>query len=260
MRRDEQHETPSAPHLVAHRGYPSMVPGNTVIGFQAALQAGARFLELDIQLTADGVPVLYHDRDTRRMSGVEGPLWARTHAELQHLEASFPARFGDRFRGNPIPSLADFCRLLSGAPQVTVFVELKRASLKQFGRQTMVDTVIETLTEIYDQTVLISFDDHAVEYARAAHGARIGWVLPAWSEQTQRRADKLACDYLFCSTERLPEDDHRIWQGAWQWTVYVVDEPEWALGLYRRGIDLVETDRIVDMLQHPLLGARAAYG
>lgn len=237
-----------------------MVPGNTAIGFQAALQAGARYLELDIQLTADAVPVLYHDRDTRRMSGVEGPLWARTHAEIQRLEASFPARFGDRFRGNPIPSLADFCELLSAWPQVTVFVELKHASLKQFGRQTMVDTVIDTLIEIRRQTVLISFDDRAVEYARGTHGARIGWVLPAWSERTQARADELACDYLFCSTKRLPEDDHRIWRGPWQWAVYVVDEPELALALYRRGIALIETDRIVDMLRHPLLGERARYG
>ncbi len=236
------------------------MPGNTLIGFEAALQAGARYLELDIQLTADGVPVLYHDADTLRMSGVAGRLRTRSLAEVKKLRASFPSRFGDRFKDNPIPSLLEFCELMAVWPEVTVFVELKRASLNHFGRANMVDAVVKILRAFGNQTVLISFDAAAMDYACSTHGMRIGWVLPEWSAANQARAEALAPHFLFCDMDILPQYDHHIWRGPWQWAVYVVDEPHQALALFKRGIDLVETDRIVDMLRHPLLAERAHYG
>jgi glycerophosphoryl diester phosphodiesterase len=250
----------TAPHLVAHRGVPASMPGNTLIGFEAALQAGARYLEMDIQLTADGVPVLYHDADTLRMSGIAGGLLARSLAEVKKLRASFPSRFGSRFKDNPIPSLFEFCELLARWPEVTVFVELKRASLNHFGRANMVDAVVKILRAFRNQAVVISFDAGAMEYACSNHGVRIGWVLPEWSAENQARAKALSPDYLICDVDILPEHDHHIWRGPWQWAVYVVDDPDQALTLSTRGIDLVETDRIVDMLRHPLLAERARHG
>ncbi len=236
------------------------MPGNTLIGFEAALQAGARYLELDIQLTADGVPVLYHDDNTLRMSGIAGGLLTRSLAEVKKLRASFPSRFGDHFKDNPIASLFEFCELLAVWPKVTVFVELKRASLNHFGRANMVDAVVKILSAFRNQAVCISFDAAAIEYAQSTHGASIGWVLPEWSAENQARAEALAPHFLFCDMDILPQDDHHIWRGPWQWAVYVVDDPDQALALFKRGIDLVETDRIVDMLRHPLLAERAHHG
>ena len=46
------------PELVAHRGYPQHYPENTLIGIEAAITAGARFIDVDVQLSADRVPVL----------------------------------------------------------------------------------------------------------------------------------------------------------------------------------------------------------
>lgn len=249
-----------APHLVAHRGIPASAPENSLIGFEAALNAGALYLELDVQLTADGVPVLYHDPDTLRMSGVPGELLTRPLAEVETLRASFPARFGDRFKDNPISSLPEFCKLLAAWPAVTVFVELKRDSLDRFGRNIMVDAVIDVLRTFDTQAVIISFDPAALEYARSAHGARIGWILPEWSADNQVRAEALAPHYLFCDVNILPEDNDRIWRERWRWAAYVVDDPEQALALRARGIDLVETDRIDEMLRHPLLAERARCG
>lgn len=236
------------------------MPGNTLIGFEAALQAGARYLELDIQLTADGVPVLYHDADTLRMSGVAGGLLTRSLAEVKKLRASFPSRFGNRFKDNPIPSLFEFCELLAKWPEVTVFVELKRASLNHFGRANMVDAAVKILRVCRNQAVIISFDADAMEYAWSTHGVPIGWVLPEWSVENRARAEVLAPRYLFCDVDMLPQDHHQIWRGPWQWAVYVVDDPDRALALSARGIDLVETDRIVDMLRNPLLAERARRG
>jgi Glycerophosphoryl diester phosphodiesterase len=47
--------------IVGHRGYPAKYPENTVMGFQAAIALGVDAIELDVQLTGDGVPVVLHD-------------------------------------------------------------------------------------------------------------------------------------------------------------------------------------------------------
>ena len=57
--------------LVAHRGYPRRYPENTLLSLLAALEAGAEFVEFDVQMTADGVPVLLHDADLRRTGGAD---------------------------------------------------------------------------------------------------------------------------------------------------------------------------------------------
>ena len=49
------------PQLVAHRGYSSQYPENTLLAIEQAFIAGACFVECDVQLTQDGVPVLLHD-------------------------------------------------------------------------------------------------------------------------------------------------------------------------------------------------------
>ncbi len=232
-----------------------------MIGFEAALLAGARHLELDVQFTADAVPVLYHDVGTQRMSGVTGRLLERSRAQVASLEASFPARFGERFRGNPIVSLADFCAWIVSRPGWdTVFVEAKRASLRHFGREAVIDAIIDVMAPIRERAVIISFDYSAVDYARTAHGVPIGWVLPIWSGRHLALAGTLAPEFLFCSEEILPQDATEIHRGPWAWVVYVIDDPEMALEVYRRGVGFVETDCIVEMLRHPLLAERARCG
>lgn len=53
---------------MAHRGYPSKYPENTLISFQAACDLNFTHLELDVQLSKDGVPVVIHDPSVDRMT------------------------------------------------------------------------------------------------------------------------------------------------------------------------------------------------
>ena len=55
--------------LVAHRGQPQSYPENSLAGFEHALQAGASYVETDVQITSDGVPVLSHDANLLEISG-----------------------------------------------------------------------------------------------------------------------------------------------------------------------------------------------
>ena len=71
----------------AHRGYfdnASEAPENSLLSFQYAIDNGYG-IELDVQLSSDGVPMVFHDADLERVCGVEGKIWDYTCAELQQM-------------------------------------------------------------------------------------------------------------------------------------------------------------------------------
>ncbi|MEU7582888.1 glycerophosphodiester phosphodiesterase [Streptomyces sp. NPDC041068] len=70
---------------VAHRGDPYRVRENTIPSLRSALEQGADAVEIDVRLSRDGVPVLLHDKDLKRLWGYERPLAALSSAELDGL-------------------------------------------------------------------------------------------------------------------------------------------------------------------------------
>ncbi len=73
---------------IAHRGYfdnEKGIPENSLPAFEAAIEKGFA-IELDIQLSSDGVPMVFHDADLERVCGVEGKIWDYTAAELAQMK------------------------------------------------------------------------------------------------------------------------------------------------------------------------------
>ncbi len=98
--------TPGEAGFVAgHRGG-IVAPENTLPAMQYALAGPAAFVETDLQLTADGVPVLMHDWTVDRTTNGTGPVWAMTFAQLQELDAGSWA--GEQYRGTRVPSFEQF--------------------------------------------------------------------------------------------------------------------------------------------------------
>jgi glycerophosphoryl diester phosphodiesterase len=121
------------PVLIAHRGEPVSFPENSIAGYEAVLQAGANWIETDVQITADGVPVLCHDPSLLKLTGHDLNINTTVYADMQDLPAGYPDRFGDRFSQLRISRLDEFARLLSQWPQARAFVELKQPSLMEPG-------------------------------------------------------------------------------------------------------------------------------
>jgi glycerophosphoryl diester phosphodiesterase len=69
--------------VIAHRGSSAAEPENTLPAFERAIADGADFVEFDVQLAADGVPVVFHDAELDRLTPLTGPLRRRSAAELQ---------------------------------------------------------------------------------------------------------------------------------------------------------------------------------
>jgi glycerophosphoryl diester phosphodiesterase len=102
------------PLVIAHRGASAAVPENTRAAFRCALALRVDGIELDVHVTRDGVPVVFHDRTLSRLTGTSGLVAAKTWRELRPL----------RVRGTePIPRLIDVLRLIRG--RAVVQIELK---------------------------------------------------------------------------------------------------------------------------------------
>jgi glycerophosphoryl diester phosphodiesterase len=233
-------------HLVAHRGNASEYPENTIPAFASALGLGLRFLELDVHLCADGVPVVIHDHQLERTTGERGTVFEHRASRVAQIDASEPQRFGERFRGTRIPLLSDVLRLLEGRPEVTLFVEIKRASLVHFGHDQVVSRVLETLRPVRAQCVVISFDLAAVFRARQVGGMAIGWVLKSYDAHSRLKYEALQPEFLFCDHQKLPASGP-LWRGPWRWVVYEVEALHHALMLASRGADYIETKAVFEL-------------
>lgn len=229
------------PQLIAHRGYSGCYPENTLIGFKAALQSGADCIELDVQFSRDGIPIIIHDDDLIRTTGVDARVSQLTAAQLSQIKAGEARRFEDLYKDEPIPTLDAILELLSRWPAVTVFVELKVEAIDTVGLDHAVDCLVETLKPFGEQYVLISFHEGVPELARKLGMKRTGWVVRHWSDRSHERARSLAPDVLFCNYKKIPDADDILWPGDWQWALYDIVDPQLALHWIRRGVRFIES-------------------
>lgn len=217
--------------------------------FELALEEGADALELDVHVSADGVPVVIHDPSLERTTGVRA-LVAELPTE-RILEADAGARFSPdagrtfplRGQGVRIPLLSD---VLSAFPSVPLIVEIKTSAASEAVRR-----VLEEHRAV-ERSVLMSFEPSALEIFRVAP-----WLTGATGSDTQRlirrallRRDPGAVSYaafslperyhgvplpidLIARTARRMEKPVHIWP---------IDSPERARRLWRKGVSGIVTN------------------
>jgi len=232
--------------LVAHRGQPLSFPENSLEGFSHVLKTGGQYLETDVHITSDGIPVLSHDANLLKLTGKQIIVADHSYDEIKHMSAGYSERFGDQFDHCRIATVKQFSELLKDWPDVICFIEIKDACLNYFGLKA-VDLIIDALQEIHSQVVVISFNYDALEYAKSNYDCPVGWVLPEWSEQNRLKSSVLDPDYLLVNTKFCPQETAEIWPGSWEWVVYTINSDE-DLGHYAGlGFELIETNRFSEL-------------
>jgi glycerophosphoryl diester phosphodiesterase len=233
--------------LVAHRGWAARYPENTLPALAEAVSAGARFVEIDVQLSSDARPVLFHDRTLDRMCDAGGPVHLRTLAELRALPCAERARFGERFLSVRIAELSGLVDLLRAHRDVFAFVEIKRASIEHFGAEKVFDVVAPLLEPVRGQVAWISFSLPFLALARARGAGPLGCVFDELQEREQPEARAIAAEFTFCDVAGLPAGGVLDTSPS-RLAVYEVADAALAIDLCRRGVDLVETFAIGDMI------------
>lgn len=235
---------PDARPVVGHRGAAAHAPENTLVSFARALDDGADALELDVRVTADGVPVVHHDAVLERTTDGRGAVGAHTLAELRRLDAG--ARFtrdGGRthpYRGTGVvvPTLAE---VLTTFPATSLIVEIKTASasaavralLERHGaeRRCVVASFVAAALDPFRGTAFAlgaTQRDVARLLAATLRGARLG-AAPAYQvASVPRRWRRLP----------LPIAGFVRLLRPWGRTVHVwtVDDPAVAAVLWRGGV------------------------
>ena len=233
--------------LVAHRGYAGKFPENTLAAVQGALDAGAHWIEIDVQLTQDGEVVLFHDRTLDRACGIAGTIHELTLSELRNCRVREQGRFGDQYRDEPIVTLREVAEVLRHHPDVRLFVEVKRVAIENHGLEFVSMNVLNALETIRDQIILISF---SLELLQLVQGqAPLGYILEQWEDAARSELSALDPRYVFCNYTKVPKS--AILTASWRWVLYEITDPKIARAFAARGVEMIETFEF-EALQHAL--------
>jgi len=139
------------PFLIwAHRGASADAPENTLAAFALAEEQGADGIELDVQLSGDGVPVILHDETLDRTSDGRGRVDRLSWAELRQLDSG--RWFGAEFEGERLPGLAEV--LDWAGERLLLNLEVKDSGAAR--------ALLQTLRSFPRARVLVSSFDHGL--------------------------------------------------------------------------------------------------
>lgn len=235
---------------VAHRGYMARYPENCWRGLEAALEAGARWVEFDIQMVTPGRFILLHDADFKRTAGTDCRVFGLSEQALHALSVHEPDRFGSTYAPEPVASLEIVLERLAHFPNARAMVEIKEESIDYWGLEAVMQPLVKLLLPFAAQCVLISFSLAALTYTKRHSELEIGWVLRHYDSSSLELAHQLQPAFLICNHTKLPADQP-VAAGTWQWMLYDITEPALARAWRSRGVQLIETGDIGRMISHP---------
>ena len=159
-------------YIEGHRGLCAYYPENTLISYEAAINAGVDAIEFDVWLSKDKVPVLMHDGNAFRTAGVNKNLRDMTLDEIKKLDPHHPEKFGDKFKGKTeVPTFKELLELRKKKnPSLKLGVEIK-----EYTEET-VDITIAMLKEygisITDDCWFYAFNARIIKYIKTRYNGR----------------------------------------------------------------------------------------
>lgn len=137
--------------IIAHRGFSSIAPENTLIAFQKAIDCKADYFELDVRKTQDGSVVVIHDSSVNRTSSNDskGEIAKMNYNDLKNAKVGYPAKFGDQYENEKIPTLREALELAKGKIKVCI-------EIKVHGVEKEVLKIVNDL-DMNDEVIIFSF-------------------------------------------------------------------------------------------------------
>jgi len=172
--------------IVAHRGNAAEFRENSLDAIRSALEIGCKYVEFDVRLSQDGVPVLVHDHKLKRIFNRRGTVSDYSAAQLW---------------GFGIGRLSDAMALVRNHG-ATAFVDLKPDS------RAAVDAVLPLI----GGHTLLSFNLDLLLYARSKGDVSIGWIVTDVGDKVRRRYEKALPDFLFIEQSLVTAP---LWPAQW---------------------------------------------
>jgi len=131
--------------VVAHRGFSSKFPENTILSFQKAVEIKADAIELDVREIKNGEIVIMHDEKVDRTTDGTGYIEEMTYREVRKLDAG---KWKGNFKNVKVPSLKEVFGKIGN--KITYFIEIKKATIP---------TILKIIDDfkIYENVIICSF-------------------------------------------------------------------------------------------------------
>jgi glycerophosphoryl diester phosphodiesterase len=234
------------PAVVAHRGASASHPENTLIAFDAAVRAGADMIELDVRVTADGVPVVIHDPDLAATAEGTGLVHELTLGQIRALRA-VPGPAGQ----TGVPTLKEALTFLQGRAAVEIDIKNDPGDPGfDGGREAAATEVVRLLDELRFRSVLVTSTSPAtVEWVKnRAPKVPTGVEIEAfedpwrWLDYSARRGYAFLLPDAAALLKAGPELVDRAHALGIQIDAWTVDDPRGIAQLFAWGVDTVETN------------------
>jgi glycerophosphoryl diester phosphodiesterase len=220
-------------HVTAHRGHARAAPENTLSAIRKAIESGADYAEVDVQLTADGVIVLVHDRDLKRVAGDPRRVEDLTYDEARKLDVG--SWFDRSFAGERVPTLAEVIKLSRGRIKLNI-------ELKFFGPDRRLAREVVRLVREQDfesDCLVTSFNyDALLEVKRHNPRLRTGLVVAKALGDVSRLEVEVLSVRAGALTDAMLRAAHRLGMEVHVWTV---NDPREMTRLIKRGADNILT-------------------
>ncbi len=220
--------------VTAHRGASIAAPENTLAAFRAAMEAGANYIELDVQRTRDGQIAVLHDGDLMRMGADPRKLGELTGTELAGIDIG--RKYGTAFTGEHAPLLEEVIDLVRGRMKINI--ELKY----NVPDPELAPAVVDLLRreDMLDQVVITSLDYAALRQIKSIEPRlKTGHIVTASVGNVVRtEADFLSLNCAQATTS-LIRRAHAAHKDVHVWTV---NQPEVMMRMIERGVDNIITD------------------
>jgi len=220
--------------VTAHRGSSGAAPENTLAAIRRAIDDGADYCELDVQELRDGTIALFHDGDLQRIANDPRQVCDLTLEEARELDVG--RWFGEEFRGERIPTLAEAMELVRG--KMKLHLELKYHGAERDFERRVIEVIREN--DFAQQCVVASLNDDALlRIHEMAPELSLGQVVG--NARVKIRARIL--DFLSMSTRWVKpgriQRNREAGLGTWVWTV---NDEDRMFKMIEYGVDGIITD------------------
>jgi len=157
--------------VIAHRGASAYYPENTMASFRGAVEMGAEMIELDVMLSRDGVPVVFHDAELEDHSDGIGPVGTMTIEELKKLDVG--SWFDEKFSDQRMPTLEEVLEFASGT--IALNIEIKTEAVTDKVRGGIEEKALR-LVKKYDMREYVLFS--SFDYRAVAHLKELAPDIP----------------------------------------------------------------------------------
>lgn len=231
------------PKVIGHRGACGYAPENTLESIQTAAEIGAPWVELDVKLTRDNVPIIFHDEELDRTTNGSGLVAQTDYADIQTLEAG--SWFGDSFAGIKIPTLEEAIEVLL-THDLGLNLEIKPCPGREKETAEAALDILSQIWDEHDKLLISSFSHVGLEAARDvasdwARGLLIGGdEMPGnWREL----ADYLDVETMNLGSRLLTQEVcEEVMNEEYGLLVYTVNDPIEARRYQQWGVDCLFSD------------------